>query len=117
MHVTTDPAKQLNRCADECTWAPGRGADPLQLMGQLVCLKCTRSICLVNHVTFLLQAKDSKVKRVDKPGARAYLRKLSSSPGAICDIKVYGTDSLNKRIHWQGLLEISVRDAFHTAGI
>lgn len=69
----------------------------------------------MNHVTFLLRAKNSKVKCVDKPGVRAYLRKLSLSPGAICDTKVYCMDSLNKRIHWQGLLEISVRDASHTA--
>lgn len=70
----------------------------------------------MNHVTFLLRAKNSEVKCVDKPGVRAYLRKLSLSPEAICDIKVYCTDSLNKRIHWQGSLEISVRDASHTAG-
>lgn len=107
MHITADPAKGINKRADECTWVSGRRADPLQLMGQLVCLKRTWSVCLVNHVTFLLQAKNSKVKCVDKPGVRAYLRKLSPSPGAICDIKVYCTDSLNKRIHWQGLLEIS----------
>lgn len=87
------------------------------LWGQLVCLKCIQSVCLVNHVTFLLQAKNSKVKCVDKPGVKAYLRKLFPSPGAICDIKVYCMDSLNKRIHWQGLLEISVRAAFHTAGV
>lgn len=116
IHIPTDPEKRINMCADECMWAPGRAADLLQLMGKLVCLKHTRSVCLVNHVTFLLQAKNSKVKCVDKPGVRAYLRKLSLSPGAICDIKVYCTDSLNKRIHWQGLLEISVRDACHTAG-
>lgn len=116
IHIPTDPEKRINMCADECMWAPGRAADLLQLMGKLVYLKYTRSVCLVNHVTFLLQAKNSKVKCVDKPGMRAYLRKLSLSPGAICDIKVYCTDSLNKRIHWQGLLEISVRDASHTAG-
>jgi len=117
MHITADPAKQINKHAEEHTRASGRGADPLQLMGQLVHLQCARSLCLVNHVTFLLQAKNSKVIHVDKPGVRAYLRKLSLSPGAICDIKAYCMDSLNKRIHWQGLLEISVRDAFHTAGI
>lgn len=113
----TDPAKQTNKRADERTWASGRGADSLQLMGQLVCLKGTWSVCLVNHLTFLLQAKNSRVKCVDKPTVRAYLRKLFPSPGAICDIQVYCMDSLNKRIHWQHLLEISVRDAFHTAGI
>lgn len=117
IHIPADPAKRANRPADECTWAPGRAAVLLQLTGKLVCLKRTWSICLVNHVTFLLQAKNSEVKCVDKPGVRAYLRKLSLSPEAICDIKVYCTDSLNKRIHWQGLLEISVRDSSPTAGI
>lgn len=59
MHITTDAAKRINKRADECMWASGRGADPLQLMGQPVCLKRTRSVCLVNRVTFLLQAKNS----------------------------------------------------------
>lgn len=116
IHIPADPAKGINGCVDECTWTPDRAAVLLQLTGKFVCSTRTWSVCLVNHVTFLLQAKNSKVKCVDKPGVRAYLRKLSLSPGAICDIKVYCTDALNKRIHWQGLLEISVRDASPRAG-